>query len=454
MKVRIVLLIYRVLLPLLFLVAFPGWVLKMLRRGGFGTALNERVGIYFTEKEYESCGAIHLHAVSVGETMLALKLLREWQAAHPGTKFVLATGTSTGHDAATAANIHGLRVTYSPLDFPWMVRSYLSRFEPSSIILIEGEVWPSLLLAAERRGIPVSLANARTSPRSAKRFRKFAPLLRPFFCRLSAVCLQEEEHRSLWQALGIAPQNIYLTGSIKFDPLSSAAPSPDPVFAEMLAAFGSQRRIVLAASTFPGEETLIAEAIFAADENALPVIVPRHAERRAEVADALTRAGFSVTLRSLWSAGLKPAISRPQTHHDIQPGIEPQESGFQSRAPQAFVIDTTGELATWITHADAVIIGKSFLSTGGQNPAEAIIAHKPLILGPHMDNFQPLVRHLLAAGGALAAHDSASITLAIRSALDPAIAKALVEKASGVLSLHEGATQRHLRVLHPISVNA
>lgn len=428
MKERLVLIIYRLLLPLLFLVAFPGWVIKMLRRGGFGTALNERIGIYLTEKGYEPCGAIHLHAVSVGETMLALKLLRAWQAAHPGTRFVLATGTSTGHGAATAARIPGLRVTYSPLDFPWMVRSYLSRFEPSSIVLIEGEIWPGLLRAAQKRGIPVSLANARTSPRSAKRFRRFAPLLRPFFSRLSAVCIQEEEHRSLWQALGIAPENIHLTGSIKFDPQSSAPPSHDPDFAEMLTAFGTGRPVILAASTFPGEETLIARAIIEADARALPVIVPRHAERRAEVAAALARAGFSATLRSTWKPGFHPEIT------DL---------------PQAFVIDTTGELATWMTHADAVIIGKSFLSTGGQNPAEAIIARKPLILGPHMDNFQPLVRHLLDAGGALTAHDLPSITLAIRSALDPPTARMLVEKASEVLSLHDGATHRHLLVLHP-----
>jgi 3-deoxy-D-manno-octulosonic-acid transferase len=433
MKERLVLIIYRILLPVLFLVAFPGWVVKMLRRGGFGTALNERVGIYFTEKEYEPCGAIHLHAVSVGETLLALKLLRVWQAAHPDTRFVLATGTSTGHQAAAAAGITGLRVTYSPLDFPWMVRSYLSRFEPSAIVLIEGDIWPEILLAAQRRGIPVSLANARTSPRSAKRFRKLAPLLRPFFSRLSAVYIQEKEHRSLWQALGIAPENIHLTGSIKFDPQGSPAPSANPVFAEMLTAFGSHRPIVIAASTFPGEETLLAEAILTADENALPVIVPRHAERRAEVSAALNRAGFSVTLRSQWSAGSKPS---------------------ESKSPQVFVIDSTGELSTWMAHADAVIIGKSFISTGGQNPAEAIIARKPLILGPHMDNFQPLVGHLLKAGGALSASDKASVTAAVRTALDPSAAQVLVENASGVLSLHEGATNRHLRVLHPMPGHA
>ena len=429
MKGHLALLLYRALLPVLFLIAFPGWVVKMLKRGGFGTELNERIGIYFREAEFEPSGAIHLHAVSVGETVLALKLLKAWAAGKPGDRFVLATGTSTGHNLATSAAVPGLRVTYAPLDFPWMVRRYLDRYEPERVILIEGEVWPSLLRIAEKRGIRVDLANARTSPRSARRLKIFAPALRPFFSKLSTVCIQEEDHRALWQALGIASENIHLTGSIKFDLESAPVPAQKPEFAEMLAAFGKNRPVVLAASTFPGEEEMLARAITAADPAALPVIVPRHAERRAEVANALSKAGFTVTLRSTSS----------------QPATE---------SPHAFIIDTTGELATWTAHADAVIIGKSFLSSGGQNPAEAILARKPLILGPHMDNFQPLVRHLLEKGGALPAHDEASAVLAVRAALDPQCADDLTEKAMRVLSVHNGATRRHLSVLQQARLSA
>lgn len=425
---HLALVLYRLLLPVLFLIAFPGWVVKMLKRGGFGTALNERVGIYFKGAEFEPSGAVHFHAISVGETALALKLLKAWSAAHPGTRFVLATGTSTGHDLATGAAIPGLRVTYVPLDFTWMVRSYLGRFEPSRIVLIEGEVWPNLLRISAKRGIPVALANARTSPRSARRMLKFAPALRPFFSKLSAVCIQENEHRGLWQALGIAPENIHLTGSLKFDPQSASPPPLSPAFAEMLAAFGPGRPVVIAASTFPGEEEMLARAIIAADPLALPVIVPRHAERRAEVFQALTKAGFAVTLRSSFQ---KPPSGK-----------------------QAFVIDTTGELATWISHADAVIIGKSFLATGGQNPAEAILARKPLILGPQMDNFQPLARHLLTENAALTASDEPSAAAAIRTALIPARSAELVANAYRVLSRHEGATRRHLSALHPSPASA
>ena len=423
MKALFTLLIYRAILPLLFLIAFPGWVVKMLRRGGFGTALNERIGLYFDPPDFEPSHAIHLHAISVGETIIAIKLLREWQNIYPDTRFVLATGTATGHQTATGANIPDLRVTYAPLDFTWMIKSYLNRFEPSQIVLIEGETWPNLLRFAEKKHIPVSLANARISPRSARRFNFFASYLRPFFSKLSCVCIQEKEHRSIWENLGIHSDNIHLTGSIKFDPQSSTIPEQRPDFREMLERFGKGRPIILAASTFSGEEALIASAIRDADPNALPVIVPRHAERRHEVSQALDRAGFHVTLRSSFETPLQPENA-------------------------VFVIDTTGELATWTAHADAVIIGKSFLSTGGQNPAEAILANKPLILGPHMENFQTLVRHLHAAEAALIARNSEEISAAIRRALNPSFSQKLTQNASAILSSHHGATQRHLKVLH------
>ncbi|RYD17592.1 MAG: hypothetical protein EOP88_25760, partial [Verrucomicrobiaceae bacterium] len=194
--------LYRLILPLLFIVAFPGWVMKMLRRGGFGTRLGERAAIYTTPLEYEPCGAVHFHAVSVGESMLALKLIREWQIAEPERRFVLATGTATGHAVATAAGIPGLRVTYSPLDFRWMVRSYLHRFEPSQIVLVEGEVWPHLLRECDSRNIPVRLVNARMSPRSARRFAKFAAWLRPIYRLLDTVAIQEPEDAPIWETLG------------------------------------------------------------------------------------------------------------------------------------------------------------------------------------------------------------------------------------------------------------
>lgn len=411
---------YRLLLPLLFIAAFPGWIVKMLRRGGFRTALGERVAIYQEEPEYEPCGQVHFHAVSVGESLLALKLIREWLMREPQRRFVLATGTATGHAVATAAGIEGLRVTYSPLDFPSMVRRYLDRFEPSQIVLVEGEVWPHLLLECRKRKIPVRLVNARMSPRSARRFRKFASWLRPIYQLLDFVAIQEPGDAGIWETLGIAPPEIHDTGSLKFDPGSGARPRRQPEFQAMLDAFGKDRRVVLAASTHAGEEAWIASAIREVDPRALPVIVPRHAERRMEVTRDLAQSGFSVSLRSAFS---------------------PSEPG------DVFVIDSTGELRDWTAHADVVIIGKSFFSSGGQNPCEAILAGKPVIFGPHMENFQPLARRLIDRGACLSADGGSALRSAILSALDPSKADAMTRSAAAALAHHEGATRRILALL-------
>jgi len=422
MRWQLGLAIYRVALPLLFLAAFPGWIVKMARRGGFGTKLHERLAIYTTTPDFDPCGAIHLHSVSVGETQLALKLIRQWRESDPAQAFVIATGTATGHAVATAAAVANLRVTYAPLDFGGCVNRYLRRFEPAAIILIEAEVWPHLVLACARRAIPMHLVNARLSPRSARRFIKLAAWVRPMFQKLDSICTQEPEDVVVWQSLGGAKHRVHHTGSLKFDPSGGGLPTQRPEFTEILSSFGNNRPVVLASSTHPGEEAWIATAIRQADPRALPVIVPRHAERRNDVATALREAGFNPILRT----------------HPTPPAI-PTDA--------ILIIDTTGELRDWTAHADVVIIGKSFLSRGGQNPCEAIQAGKPVISGPHMDNFQPLASRLSAADAILQATDAATLVTAIRRALDPAQARQIAARATAVLESHEGATAR---IIHHI----
>ncbi len=427
MRLFTALLIYRLLLPLLFLAAFPGWLVKMLRRGGLGTRLGERVARYWAVPAGEAVGAIHVHAVSVGESLLALKLIRAWQSEDPTRRFVLATGTATGHAVATAAAIPHLRVTYSPLDFPAMVGRYLAHFQPAKIILIEGEAWPYLLLTCHQRGIPVALVNARLSPRSARRFERFSAWVRPLFSRLDAVAIQEPEDARIWQNLGVEPARIHHTGSLKFDPDGGSPPAKRQDFQQILDAFGRGRPVVLAASTHAGEDAWIATAIRQAAPGALAVIVPRHAERRAEVAAELEGDGRPVVLRS-------------------QVDSLTSDAALCSGNP-VLVIDTTGELRDWTALADVVIIGKSFLAHGGQNPTEAILAGKPLIFGPHMENFEPLASRLVAAEGALRVLDQAALARAIVTALDPSRAAALTRHATLQLEAHHGATQRILTLL-------
>jgi 3-deoxy-D-manno-octulosonic-acid transferase len=416
--------LYRILLPVFFLAAFPGWVIKMLRRGGWGSGLRTRLGCYWGRGPAEVSGAVHFHAISVGEALLALKLIREWRRRDPGLAVVLATGTATGHAVAreAAAGIEGLEVTYSPLDFPWMVRAYLRRYQPQRVVLVEGEIWPHMLRACQRVGIPVGLANARLSPRSAARYLRFAEWVRPFFSLLDAVAVQDPADVAVWRALGVAEKRILRTGSVKFDPGSGPAPQKRGEFAEMLAALAPGAPLVLVASSHAGEEEWIATALRPILDAAVLALVPRHAERRAEVRAALRKAGFEVALRSEWR----------------------REAGFP--APQGarpvLVIDSTGELRDWTAHADVVVIGKSFLAHGGQNPCEAILAGKPVVHGPHMENFEPLASRLRTAGATMQVADAGELAAAVAGLLEQGAAEPRTRRAAELLQEHAGATLR------------
>ena len=159
--------LYRLFLPVFFVLSLPLWVVKMFTRRGWGSEWMQRFSWYGQEPvEYEPCGGVYIHAVSVGEVLIALKLINQWKKNDHQTPFVLATTTPTGFAVAEQKAPDGVRVIYSPLDFAWMIKRVLKRFEPKKIVLIEAEVWPELMKQTQRMGIEVSLVNARLSPLS------------------------------------------------------------------------------------------------------------------------------------------------------------------------------------------------------------------------------------------------------------------------------------------------
>lgn len=419
----LVMLLYNLAVPWFFLLALPGWWVKMVRRGGFGSGLRERVGVYRRPVADEVPGAVMVQAVSVGEVGVAAKLIQAWLAVEPGRRFVLAVGTATGR--AQAAGIEGerVRVVYAPFDLPGLVARFLRRFQPSQLVLVESELWPNLLAAANRRGIPARLVNARLSGRSERRYRRFRCLAAPVLGMIERVGAQEACDVARWVGIGVAAGRVVVTGSVKFDPAGGRVPVRRGEFGEMLRHFGAGRPVLLAASTHAGEEVWIAGAVRAALPGVLCVLVPRHAERRDEVRAALEATGFEVVLRSRFEP--------------------PREAG---RA--CLVVDTTGELCDWTAHATLVVIGKSILGEGGQNPAEAVVAGVPFACGPSMANFQPLVERIAAAGGCFRFGDAGELGAAVRVAVagGEAIA-AMTAAAREVLAAHAGATARTIRLL-------
>ena len=413
--------IYNLLWPLGLIFFLPGYLVKMFRRGNYREKFGQRLGIYDRQ-----LGArlywkkpIWLHAVSVGEVTIALKLARQIRDLKPDQQCVLTTTTTTGFAFANQNAPDWIEVMYSPLDFWPVMRRAFGVIRPKAIVLVEAEVWPNLVAEAHARKIPIALVNARLSPRSEKRFRMFRSFVAPTFRMLDAICVQNLEDIERWKALGLDPGRIHLAGSIKYDPEDVEVNPEGPK--EILSGFGLEKRtVVFGGSTHRGEEKVLGEVFRALKRDfvdLLLVLAPRHTERTGEVVRELEETGFHIALRS------------------------------QLPAPDPFLdcllIDSTGELRHWYGVATIAFIGKSLLAEGGQNPAEAILAGKPVLFGPHMENFAALAKSLVNEGGAVQVDSATELRRSMTHLLaNPDERDKMVGNARKVLEVHRGAAAR------------
>lgn len=419
--------IYNLLFPLALLVLLPGAVLRMIRRGNYAHKFGQRFALYSRRTRAvlrrERGRWIWIHAVSVGEVNIALAFIRELQT-RGEIPVLLSTTTSTGFALASRHRHHGLEVIYHPVDFYFTALRAMRLVRPRALVLVEAEVWPNLTAQARRQGVPVLLINARLSARSERRFLRFGWFTRLLFGQLDRVCVQEEEDGPRYTGLGVPPDRIRVTGSIKFD-LAGAAPIDAMAARSFLQSCGWREEdpVILAASTHAGEEVVLAR-VFQRLRASMPhlrlILVPRHAERSARVLAEVRELGLRVVRRT------------------------------EGAAPDAEVllVDTTGELRRWMETATVVFIGKSLLAKGGQNPAEAIAAGKPVVVGPDMSNFAVLVRQLQNHRAVCRVEDEAGLETALRQLLtSPAEASAMAERALAALFSHRGATKRTADVL-------
>jgi 3-deoxy-D-manno-octulosonic-acid transferase len=417
-------LIYNLLWPLGLLLFLPGYLVKMFRRGGYREKFGQRMGIYDANvrARLTKPRSIWLHAVSVGEVAIAFKLAAQLRAVQPDLFCVLTTTTTTGFAFANKDAPPWIEVMYSPLDFWPVMRRAFSVIRPAKILLVEAEVWPNLVAEAHARRIPVALVNARLSPRSERRFRRFRPFVAPTFRLLDLVCVPEREDMGRWHALGVESRRIHHTGSIKYD--SSAL--KDRTDIQRIAMFhltvlNPTPLVLFGGSTHRGEEKLLAQ-VFLRLRQRFPslclFIAPRHVERVREIRRQLDNLSLQVRFSS---------------EAEAQPNAK----------PDCVLLDKTGELRLWYGIATVVFVGKSLTAHGGQNPVEPIAAGVPVIFGPHMENFATLARALVSKNGAIQVSDETSLEQAVDKLLrDSTARQALVENAEKVLMNHRGATTR------------
>ncbi|MDE2145889.1 MAG: lipid IV(A) 3-deoxy-D-manno-octulosonic acid transferase [Burkholderiales bacterium] len=362
-------------------------------------------------------GRLWIHAVSLGEARAAAPLVQALRAQRPALALLLTHGTATGRDAGRALLQAGDAQAWLPYDTPGAVRRFLRRHRPCTGVLLETEVWPALLHAAQRAGVPMVLANARLSARSQARGQRLAALMRPAVAAIDAVLAQTAADAERLRALGA--REVQVLGNLKFDM------TPPPALLAQGGAWRAAlgRAVVLAAATREGEAAPLLQAWAALPgPRPLLLVVPRHPQRFDEVAALVPQAGLTAWRRSAWGHAGSPAAA--------------------ARDVDVWLGDSIGEMPLYYALADVALLGGSFAPLGGQNLIEAAACGCPLLMGPHTYNFAQAAELALAAGAAERCADlAAAVRRAVEVAADPARA-AWSARALAFAAEHRGAAAR------------
>ncbi|PZW56135.1 3-deoxy-D-manno-octulosonic-acid transferase [Pseudomonas sp. URIL14HWK12:I3] len=416
----------RTLYTLLFHLALPLLALRLYLRARKAPAYGRRIGERFAIKlPTMRKGGIWVHAVSVGESIAAAPMVRALLKAYPELPITLTCMTPTGSERIGALFADEPRVQhcYLPYDLPWAAGRFLDHVQPRLGVIMETELWPNHIHQCARRGIPVALANARLSERSARGYGRFARLTRPMLAEMSLIAAQTEVEAQRFLALGARAACVQVTGSIKFDlKIDEQLVPRAQALRQQWAA--TSRPVWIAASTHDGEDALILQAhqqLLQVHGDALLILVPRHPERF-DAVHAICSQQFATVRRS---TGL-PLLAQTQV----------------------LLGDTMGELLFLYALADMAFVGGSLVPTGGHNPLEPAALALPVLMGPHVFNFLEISAMLREAGALQQVDDAQGLAGAVQRLVElPQDARRMGEAGRAVMRANQGALQRLLKGL-------
>jgi 3-deoxy-D-manno-octulosonic-acid transferase len=406
----------------------PYFLYQALRHKKYVGSLRQRLGYLPVSFNLDAEASIWIHAVSVGEVLSARPVIVELRKRYPSLRVFLSTTTMSGQQVArrNVTDVDG--VFYFPFDWGFSVRRTLQIVQPKLFVMVENEIWPNLLRECRVRGVRTIVVNGRLSRRSFPRYR----LIRPFFRRVLAdidrFCVQGEETSGRLLALGADPARVTITGSLKFDSLDAAAlPGRGPARVLRFFRISRNRPVFVAGSTMKGEDQDVIRAFnrvrTTSGSNPLLIIAARHPERFAEV-ERLCRAEGLSTLR------------RTELAIDTEPRCD------------AVVLDTIGELAPLYQIATAVFVGGSLVPAGGHNILEPALYGKPILFGPHMENFAEIADTFLANSAAVQVRGSRHLEEQVVALMgDPVRRARLGAAARALIDANRGATERTLAVI-------
>lgn len=411
--------LYNTLLYLLLPLALIRLYWRGRNEAGHRQRWTERLGYIPTLPQ---AGCLWVHAVSVGEARAALPLIRALQTRYPEIPLLVTTTTLTGSRQVLDALGSQVHHVYAPYDLPGAVRRFLQRARPRLTILMETELWPNLLRGCALSGVPVLLANARLSERSARGYRRVRPLTAAMLQDVTLIAAQAEADAARFRALG-APY-VRTVGNLKYD-LEIPASLIEQGRALRRELFGEKRPVWIAASTHAGEEEQILQAfdvVRAHRPDLLLLLVPRHPERFAAVADLCQQQVGCLVRRS-------------------ERRVCPADTAV-------FLGDSMGELLLFYAAADLAFVGGSLMPIGGHNVLEPALLGLPVLFGPHMFNFTEAAERLLEADAAWQINDATKLASVVNRLLaDPELGRRAGERGRLVVEQHRGALQALLECI-------
>ncbi|MFT8210425.1 MAG: lipid IV(A) 3-deoxy-D-manno-octulosonic acid transferase [Symbiopectobacterium sp.] len=400
--------------------------LRLWLRGRKAPAYRRRWGErYGFCAEKVKLNGIMLHSVSVGETLAAIPLVRALRHRYPSLPITVTTMTPTGSERVRSAFGNDVYHVYLPYDLPCALKRFFDQANPKLVIIMETELWPNLITELYRRDIPLVIANARLSERSATGYKKIGFFMRSILRRITLIAAQTQEDGERFIDLGLQRSHLAITGSLKFD--ISVTPELAARAVALRRQWASRRPVWIATSTHEGEEAMILAAhseLLRRFPNLLLILVPRHPERFSTTQALTNNLGFTYSLRS---SGEVPSLET-----------------------QVVIGDTMGELMLLYGIADLAFVGGSLIESGGHNPLEPAAHALPVLMGPHTFNFKDICQKLSNAGGLITVNDTTSIVKEVTSLLaDEDYRLYYGRHAVEVLHQNQGALQRLLSLLEP-----
>ena len=366
-----------------------------------------------------------MHAVSVGETLAAVPLVKALQQQYPQLPITITTTTPTGSERVQAAFGDSVQHVYGPYDLPWLVRHFLRQLQPRLCLIMETELWPNLLAGCAAAKVPVVLVNARLSKRSARGYARVGALTRGMLADLSLIAAQERSDARRFVRLGMAAEKVVVTGSIKTDVVVTDSQRELGFQLRAQLEASHRRYVVIAASTHAGEDEMVLDA-FAQVRGARPdaalILVPRHPERFDAVAALIAARDFAMARRSRNDA---------------------------TEATAVLLGDSMGELMAFYAAADVAFVGGSLVPRGGHNLLEPAALAMAIVQGPHTFNFAAQSRRFRRAGAMQEVSDAAALAACWQAWADPLLRTSVGDNALAELNRLRGSLARVLQQLTP-----